>query len=714
MYLSLVQAALVYRHQGMIREALFSMGQALKTVEAVGATPLIAQALSLFGDLKIRAGEMDEGAEMLEKATELRAEIEKSKEIVNLDCCVGYYHGKNKLWEEELEAYEHAEMKLEALMSPGFIRNMDMLQTAGEVDDPSEDYEVEQKEEPRRRGRAPKKATAADRGRSKSTTSKSAPAVPAKSAKTVMTECSSLQKMRGHILRSKAYNLAVQSQCSLAEALLKEASSLPCGHHEFIHQRLAAAKHLLLESLSLLASDSAFSCLQDSTISIPSVAPQKPPTTTPAQSKRAAKEFESQVKLVGILTRARDSVAEIHYLSAKVGSTIMVHNVSMLLSGIIVLLSAVTSSASAPKISDISRSIDPLFASYSLELNKCLPLLREADAIEAEKATAGSEPLSWPVIVPHHPTASNPRAPEADVGGSSSRASTPTIGGVSIPFEFSSFQKDYIDILPPSWTVVSLSLSDSLDEMYISRYQSHQQQFLLRLPLARQASGDTTSDLSFDNDSDVPDAANPGAFTYANGMAELRTIMTLANASAQSAKEATSSGGKSEKAAEWWREREALDARFAELLANVEHCWLGGFRGIFGQYTRHKEGLRKFADALDGILGAHLMSRRVKGRRKKGGQAPGEEGRVRLDRRVVELFIGLGDPAATRAGVRVTGGKNEGDGEEDVSEPVRDLLWFLFDILQFGGEKNAWDELDVEEASHHPSPEIVSGMLTAR
>ena len=635
----------------MVREAIFNMEQALKTVEAVGATPLIAQALSIFGDLKIRAGLLSEGADMLERATDLRAEIEKSKEIVHLDCTVGYLHMKNGLWEEEWGAYEHAEAKLTAIMSPRFIKNIDDLQSAGDDDDDREELRQPEEQKPRTQ----KKGTLGHARTKSAGKAATAATLPAKQDKGVITECKSLHRMRGNILRMKAYNLAMQSQCDQADLLLREAAELPLGQHEVIYQRLAAAKHLLLEGLTLLSSDPVFCVLQDSTISLPSVAPTKALIQNPIEplkkGKKASTPKEPEVvqnatsKFVDILTKARDTVADIHYHAAKVGSTSIVHSVSMLLSGVIVLLSAVTSG----KEKGMGH---PLFASYSLELNKGLPLLREKDVIEAERAAAGGDSVAWPQVSP---------------------LLSDSFKSVSVPFSFSSFQKDHIDIIPQSWAAVSISLSEAQDELYISRFQAGQGQFMLRLPLTRHNSRDDAEE----------------TFEFEVGMEALREILEKANTSTHNAKEATA-GGKASKT-EWWAERESLDAQLGELLLNIENCWLGGFKGIFGQYPRHPDLLRRFRLTFEKILAKHLPSRQTRRAGKKGSSSTvaGEEP-VKIDPRVLDLFVGLGDPLQKKSGA------SGEDKSEDMDASLVDLLWFIFDILQFHGERNAYDEIDVD------------------
>lgn len=220
------------------------------------------------------------------------------------------------------------------------------------------------------------------------------------------------------------------------------------------------------------------------------------------------------------------------------------------------------------------------------------------------------------------------------------------------PFDFSSFQRDYIDIIPTRWAAVSISLNENRDELYVSRFQAGQNQLMIRLPLTRLNSRDEYKD----------------ALEYEVGLQELNDIIEGANSSAHRAKEMTSKGSRKE----WWKEREALDLRLKDLLENLEHVWLGGFRGIFCQYARHAGLLALFKATFDKVLARYLPSRKRK-----------KTGRVNVDNRILEFFIGLGP----------SGGK------ENFSDEIIDLIYFVVDILQFHGEGNAYDEIDVDEVS---------------
>ena len=222
--------------------------------------------------------------------------------------------------------------------------------------------------------------------------------------------------------------------------------------------------------------------------------------------------------------------------------------------------------------------------------------------------------------------------------------------------EISAFQAEYIDIIPQGWNVVSMTPSQERDEMLVSKLRSGQTPFILRLPLNRHNSLDQ----------------NDEVFGYDEGRAELQDIVSLGNSSAHSAQDFSRKGAKTE----WWETRATLDARLKDLLTNMESIWLGGFKAIFSQTAQSPALLSRFQQSLQNILDKHLPSRQKAGR---GGQSS----RVALDSRVLELFVGLGNPSDSN----------------DLDEPLMDLLYFVVDILQFNGERNAYDEIDFDSVS---------------
>ena len=224
---------------------------------------------------------------------------------------------------------------------------------------------------------------------------------------------------------------------------------------------------------------------------------------------------------------------------------------------------------------------------------------------------------------------------------------------ISKPLAFSDFQKEYIDIIPTSWNVISLSLGESRDEVRVSKIRSGQTPFIMNIPLNRHNSRDADEDI----------------FGFDQAKTELQDIIALANYSTHGAQDMSRKGAKSE----WWEARAALDARLKDLLVNVESIWFGGFRGVFTQKIHSPDLLSRFQQSLHNILDRHLPSRQRPRKGRKGN-------RTLLDPRVLELLVEMGDP----------------DEVDDLVEPLMDLLYFVIDILQFNGERNAYDEIDFD------------------
>lgn len=212
--------------------------------------------------------------------------------------------------------------------------------------------------------------------------------------------------------------------------------------------------------------------------------------------------------------------------------------------------------------------------------------------------------------------------------------------------------RNYNDILPQTWNVVTLTISSDHKEFVISKLRSNQTPFVLRLPFRR---GDEEDD-------------DEAEFGFDEGKEELKEIITEANRSAHDSKTRNDKYSKKE----WWAYRQALDNRLKNLLQNIESVWLGGFRGIFSEKPIDPDLLSRFITSFERILDKHLPSRRQRGKNKSQ--------RPKFDQSVMELFVNIGDI----------------DSEADPDELVMDLLYFVVDILQFYGERNAYDEIDFD------------------
>lgn len=207
-------------------------------------------------------------------------------------------------------------------------------------------------------------------------------------------------------------------------------------------------------------------------------------------------------------------------------------------------------------------------------------------------------------------------------------------------------------LLPKSWSVVSLCLSEDKSELLVSRINSHRSPFVIRIPLSRP---------------DMSEAENE-ELDFASAKAEMQRITVGANASAHDSR--GSSPDKTIRKA-WYAERQALDRQLALLLENIENVWFGGFRGLLCTSVVDEKLLSDFGQSLSRTLDRHLPSRQ------KSSKVAVDK--VELHNHVMELFLTLGNPE-----------------EVELDDAITDLLYFVVDILQFNGEKNAYDEIDFD------------------
>ncbi|KAK6503529.1 hypothetical protein TWF481_008543 [Arthrobotrys musiformis] len=628
----LVHIATLYIHQGMQREALFYVQEARLVAEAVDSKSLLFHILSIFGDLHIRLGMLEEGEEKLRQATMLKEQLlEKGKELVSFDCTLGIMYRKNKSWTMELDAYNNAEKTLETLMGSDAAKAEGKV--FGDITAKVANLQIEEPEaKPKVRTTKPMAATKG-RGRATKTAPKAAASKPkAQPESAPVNQCAGLTKLRDDVLRLKAVNLAIQQKWDLAQELLSETANSSLGSRELVTQRLAVARSSLLQALAAIEEDDEFHTLQETAIVIPSVAsvktvevaPAKPGRKTPKKAALATDEelVAPPSRSAVLLHEARDNMLAIQALAATICPTTTLNVLSTMLGEVICLLAAITSDAGMGKT---------IPAINSLELYRSISLAREKSAIEEEKVeSAETDDLRWPTIPQNRL--------EIDTAS------------------LLNFQKDYVDIIPPTWAAVSISLGESREELFFTRYQAGEIPFMVRVPLM------ISEDMSMDDEEQ---------FGFEKGLSTFHDIVKRANVSTHSAKDMITKDIR----AKWWKEREALDTELHDLLVNIENNWLRGYKGIFGGYKRHPELIARFNASFVRILNQHLPSR-------NSGNKRGSNRIVTLDERVVELFLGIGDPT---------------EDDVDLEDPIQDLIYLIIDILQFHGEKNAADEIDLDD-----------------
>ncbi|KAF8864117.1 hypothetical protein BDZ45DRAFT_797628 [Acephala macrosclerotiorum] len=627
----------LFAHNGMSQEMIYYAEQARKVAEMAESEVHLAMASINLGSAWLRSGVLDKGSDFLMSAQRRCLPNTTSRESATLSYHLGIMHGLLGDLDSGLEAFNTAERILKVIAKADYIDMLDKVSDESDVLEEKMSQLTIAKKAP-----APRKTISRVKQapKSKATARAKSPVEPVIS---IAEECRQITSFLATVLRQKVIFLMEGGSGAATESILEETAKYTHTQIDIVHQDLATAKQWLQESLEQMDGDPVYSVLQDSTISFPSVLGQSkaekvgdrlsavknsPPRKTLARGNRDRSGSKSPVPggFFDKLRQAHKLLLEVHSIAVHIAPLPVINKTSALLNSVAILLSAVGQAK--------GRTItSPGLASSSIETARTLALRRERKAILVDPhATLKFNEICWPQTA--------------------SRDARRSSMGLSC--DMTRFQREYIDIIPKSWTVISISLGDSRQELSISKLQAGLNPFILRLPLGRHNSMD----------------ADEEVFGFEQGRAELMEILVLAN---ESSHDAANRINRDDKKA-WWEEREALDARLRDLLENVEKVWLGGFTGIFSQHVRHADLLSRFQKSFSNILDRHLPSRR----KTRGKHAAP---RVTLDTRILDLFIGLGDAS---------------DEECDLSEPLTDLLYFVVDVLQFHGELNAYAEIDFD------------------
>ncbi|KAF2837812.1 hypothetical protein M501DRAFT_995055 [Patellaria atrata CBS 101060] len=641
LFRSLTYLSHIHIHQGSYSEAVYFLEHAHKVADAVQSTSNRLEVYILMADLYIRSGRGDQAAEWLTKAEILNPNLGNFRLLALYHRTRASLQGYLEETEEQIKSYDIADKLICKLVSPAFKNTLEKMSS------PEDDLvqkmvglDVTKQKVPTKGGRSAKRGGRSTAKSSKSRTRNIATNKEEQQPTTTMSgcECPALWDLRGDILRRKALVLLLRQEIPDATDLLQEAEDLQNCDDSVLYHSTVTFRSLHQRALAEMLNDITFNGLIESTISFPSLAANRRRSsgiTTKSdldgsiQHRVGTKSSRARTNTIAradsmetfsqILQKAQDTVYNVHSLALRSGSAAIVKNICNALSHITVLLSAANATPS-------KCHLHPLFAALMTELPKTINTRMEHGAIQVDKPhLPRDELMKWPKL-PEPISSKHPSV--------------------------SDFQSEYVDIIPETWSVISMSLNENRDELYITRYQAHQSPFILRLPMSRHN--------SIDKDEDI--------FGFDEGKRELLEIIGLSDFSLRDKRDLRAKGAKTA----WWEERQALDSRMEDLLLNIQNIWLGGFHGIFSEHRRQPELLGRFQTSFQNILNRHLPSRQGVKRSKQ---------RFSFDPRILDLFIGLGD--ATEESL-------------DLDEPLIDLLYFVVDVLQFNGERNAYDEIDFD------------------
>ncbi|ODH53690.1 hypothetical protein GX48_00108 [Paracoccidioides brasiliensis] len=632
-YIGLVNLSRLSAHNGLFQDCVYFGEQALKICQAIGATSSTSFIQAELGISWLRGGHVLKGQELLDIASGAASKEGQRLETVSFHMAFSLLHRLQGNLEERSKSLDVAHRTL---------LEISRHDTTEPTDDSIPDLGIESKMsqlqiDTKSRSRNPP-ATRQTRARRLKTSENPSP--NSKNLSLVAkAPLPSFSQLEVDLLHQQVVDLLSSHDFAKASALLEQADQLPKSKTRETTYLISRAQYLLSNWIQKLTSHSIYCVLPESTVSLPSVylankatdekstsiksrSTQKLPltararattSTTKGNTRAGAKEFAD------MLTAARQLLPVISSSVPIYGSTTHNHVVSYISSQL-----CMVSHATCSKLEDFS---NPLQAAVTIENGRNLAFYREQSCIAIDKELCGPvEPLKWPTA--------------------------PSNCAKSEKLECIEFMQDYVDILPDTWNVLSLTLSNDRNEFIISKLRSGKPPFLLRLPLKRGTS----------------EHMDEEEFNFAEGKRELLEIVQLANKSAHDAKARVDKNSKKE----WWAARKSLDNRLKTLLNNMEAVWFGGFRGIFSQCPRNESLLFRFIDSFEKILDKHLPSRRHRGK--------GRVLKTNFHWDVMELFVNIGNI-------------DEGPDPDDL---VMDLLYFVVDILQFQGERNAYDEIDFD------------------
>ncbi|KAK4545425.1 hypothetical protein LTR36_002775 [Oleoguttula mirabilis] len=644
---ALLQLSDLYAHHGLFAEANYYSDRAVSLAESTGSDILLSRIRSHRSRLLAFAGRLEDAELCLSKTREhdhdgnSMAQVEQCCARADIRAREGSLEEASQLYQRALQIVETVALVGETQSFERFVSDDETLaaQTTGLLVAAS-------------KGMC--EASAAQRASARSTKSTRTPASKAGTKTTAarnMAGRKGLQSEKpaadmppnGHYLLDKVKATVLLENAVLSfrsgvevEASANLAQQMRSSISGTFRQRRVQFQQLMRRAAMSIQSDMSYSMLPESTLSFPALV---------RTDRRPSEHGASRLSLLSL----PDAVPATAIAPTKAGArkkAVAQSVPSLLLAARDCLAGGhnaslqISSTAEAYSECSMLSSVSMLLSAAGLSQTKgTLHPVREALHIEQPRIYALR--CETQAILVDQARSSTPFAwPETE--GATTHASITATG----------FQEQYIDILPRPWTAVSVSLNEDCSELYVARYRSGQSPLILRLPFSRHKQED--------DDQEV--------FDYQTGKAELQDIIQVSNYSCHNTGSIEAKGAKNN----WWSEREALDKRLHELLINIENIWFGGFKGVFSQYPRRADLLARFRKSMDDVLARYLPSRQaVKGRTKP----------LSLDDKVLELFIGLG---------------TDQEGVVDLDEPLADLLYFVVDMLQFNGERNAYDEIDFD------------------
>ena len=353
LFRSLSHLSELYAHHGMFQETMYYAEQALKLVEKVGSRRQAAIASAYLGNIWLKAGVLDKGAEFLMAAKGLSPSYEEhNKDTALLVYHLGNMQGRLGDRNAELTAYKEVETSLEDLTRKGFINAADQIaDPAKELDKKMAQLAVSKKAPGR------KTATRLKGVANRKTVTRVTPVMDVVSP--VTEECPPLMSLKAMVLRQRAQAIMCTKGFADALSLLQEAETYSKSQIDVVNHGLAMAKRLLLQSIEQMNADPLYSVLQESTVSFPAVVAhlkvdkssgERSSFTRPSPSRksktgkngtdRSGSKSPPPESFIDKLRQAQEYLVQVHSTALMAAPVTVIHSVSSLLNSVAMLLFA--------------------------------------------------------------------------------------------------------------------------------------------------------------------------------------------------------------------------------------------------------------------------------------------------------------------------------------------------------------------------------------
>ncbi|KAL8830112.1 MAG: hypothetical protein Q9191_001615 [Dirinaria sp. TL-2023a] len=633
----LVNLSRAYAHEGLLSEAQYYVEQANKVAKNVPAASYEGRFHAQAGQYKVRSGKIESSTRYFEKALlGLQAE-RQDHHYLRLQS----YLAEKYMLEGDLTSAESALCRAE--------NALDMLSRCISRNDSSRSVETLESRMLKMtlKGRTKHLNNRSDTNAANEKVSRQAlrrgDHTKQTSTEHRIMDSNFIHRGRSYISNQRARIAICAGDLDSAERLLSAPVKGPVELEGFVLQTLLKAQLRLRRTIESMASDLTFSILPESTISCPAVcAVRQQQAEGGSQITQKAAALKKGPNRKDVSKSAVNLVSASHFDFRN-----LLQQTQDELSNICTLATKSSSTAANHTLSDILSRALLMLCSISTSSGKgiynpmSVAFVTEIGRLVAAVREKSAIQMERQLLL--HDNA---------IGWPTDSEDYSQCCPTGLLSDSSAFREQFWGMMPESWTVIAMSSSISGNEIRLVKLQPGREPFALAIPLERRSS----------------QQADGETFNLGQARAEIQDIINLANYSSQSTPDTARKGAK----AEWWEARAALDGRIKNLLLDIENTWFGGFRGVFRPAIDEEYLFLRFERTFESVLDRHLPSRQKQAKNSKAQK-------VNVDRHVLELFTALGNPNDT-----------------DLDEDLTDLLYFVTDILQFHGERNAYDEIDFD------------------